>query len=729
MAIPPINDDPVTSESIKENRQKLQKSLREGQNRIVQSVNEVAHIQTEQLRLVQAEMDAAKARAGAELEAAREAKRAADQEEADAVAGKDKKSGGGGKVKLGKGGMFAKLGKALGGAVGGALGGLLKGLAWGLSAFAAPKVAAGVAVFGLFMLAIGKAIDLVGTGVKKFGEGLTGISVGMENLDKVAKKIDPKNLEKAGKSLAAFLEPLGMKSILGGIIVFLTGNLPSLAGAIEKLSTIKVDKANLQAAGDGMKAFLDKMGGGSFWSSIKGGLASKMVGDMDNISKAVETLDATGKKIVVADVQKVADSMEALHQPLADFSKGGIVANFVGSNALTDIAKGVNALANVKITDGNAVEVAAAMEALAGPLFKFSGASFIANFVGGDVGKNIAKQIEALLATDTKNIENLSKVAKALDTLAVPLLKFGVGGSLASFVGEKMGENVALQVENLLNMDTSNVDKIPVVTGALSALAPALIKFGTGGFFAKFVGEKMGENISKQVKDLLIMEADREKVDNVTYAMDKLGTSLAAFAGNKLIGGLADLGSKILGFLTGEKSPMEEIMKVGDNSEKLTQGADALERIAKAMQVFSKIKLARSQMDFSGLAENLGKSIPLMMMLSTGGTLKKGWFKSDISFGEKGSGGILNPDLKLEEVANKVALVREILTGIVSPRSLASGQMAAAGAGAGGGGGGTTVVNSPTVTNSQSNIAHSSRAMIGGPVAGNRNSWNARKQR
>ena len=174
---------------------------------------------------------------------------------------------------------------------------------------------------------------------------------------------------------------------------------------------------------------------------------------------------------------------------------------------------------------------------------------------------------------------------------------------------------------------------------------------------------------------------------------------------------------------------MEEIMKVGDNSEKLTQGADALERIAKAMQVFSKIKLARSQMDFSGLAENLGKSIPLMMMLSTGGTLKKGWFKSDISFGEKGSGGILNPDLKLEEVANKVALVREILTGIVSPRSLASGQMAAAGAGAGGGGGGTTVVNSPTVTNSQSNIAHSSRAMIGGPVAGNRNSWNARKQR
>ena len=29
MAIPPINDDPVTSESIKENRQKLQKSLRE----------------------------------------------------------------------------------------------------------------------------------------------------------------------------------------------------------------------------------------------------------------------------------------------------------------------------------------------------------------------------------------------------------------------------------------------------------------------------------------------------------------------------------------------------------------------------------------------------------------------------------------------------------------------------------------------------------------------------
>ena len=38
----------------------------------------------------------------------------------------------------------------------------------------------------------------------------------------------------------------------------------------------------------------------------------------------------------------------------------------------------------------------------------------------------------------------------------------------------------------------------------LSALAAALIKFGTGGFFAKFVGEKMGENISKQVIQKII---------------------------------------------------------------------------------------------------------------------------------------------------------------------------------------------------------------------------------
>ena len=479
-----------------------------------------------------------------------------------------------------------------------------------------------------------------------------------------------------------------------------------------------------------MKAFLDKMGGGSLWSSLKGGLASKMVGDMDNIAKAIETLDATGKKIVVADVQKVADSMNSLHQPLADFSKGGIIANFVGKNVGENTAKQVEALLATDTSNvANLPIVAKAMTDLAGPLAKFGGGSILTVFVGKNMGANVAKQVEALLAMDTSNIANLPIVTKALTDFAGPLAKFGGGSLIAKFVGENMGSNVAKQVEDLLNMDTSNVDKIPVVTGALSALAPALIKFGTGGFFAKFVGEKMGENISKQVEDLLKTEADREKVDNVTYAMDKLGTSLAAFAGNKLIGGLADLGSKILGFLTGEKSPMEEIMKVGDNSEKLTQGADALERIAKAMQVFSKIKLARSQMDFSGLAENLGKSIPLMMMLSTGGTLKKGWFKSDISFGEKGSGGILNPDLKLEEVANKVALVREILTGIVSPRSLASGQMAAAGAGAGGGGGGTTVVNSPTVTNSQSNIAHSSRAMIGGPVAGNRNSWNARKQR
>ena len=51
-------------------------------------------------------------------------------------------------------------------------------------------------------------------------------------------------------------------------------------------------------------------------------------------------------------------------------------------------------------------------------------------------------------------------------------------------------------------------------------------------------------------------------------------------------------------------------------------------------------------------------------MLSTGGKLDKGWFGNDIDFGK----GILDPALRLDDVAYKVAQVRQILQGGKAPK-------------------------------------------------------------
>jgi len=710
----------ATGDDITDNRQKLQKSMREGQNRITRAVTDVVRIQTQHLKMVEAEIDAERSRAGAELEASREATRKAGQDEQMANAtGKSAK--GGGKVKLAKGGIFAKLGKALGGAVGGALGAILRGLAGGIAAFANPLVAAGAVVFGAFLLALGKSIKMVASGVKTFGQGLTAISVGMTDLDNVGQTLSKGGLDVASAALARFLEPFGFKNVLGAIVVSLSGNLPKLAAGIESLSAMKINKKNLEDAGDGMSLFLSKMGGGGLLDSLMGAGLSQMVGSMDGVAKGIITLDAAGKQINVEDVKKVADAMSLLHQPLADFAKGGIIANFVGSNALPDIAKGVTALGNVKLAGGikQVTEVATAMNLLHQPLADFAKGGIIANFVSGDMGANIAKQIEALLATDTKNIGNMPLVVKAMDEISVPLTKFGGASLIAKFIGSEMGANIATQIEAILATDTSNIGNMPSVIKTLNDLSGPLAKFGAAGGIAKLVSGSMGENIKKQIDDLMTIDSDRAKVDNVVYALNKISPALSSFAGDSFVASLKGAGSAVLGFLSGGDSPMKQIESVGENHEKLAKGADALERISKSMSIFGKIKINSKNIDFKGLAEKLGIAIPLFQHLAIGGKYDgPGW--NNIDFGK----GILDPALRLDDVAFRVAQVSSILSGGAEPkRSTYTKKMNDAEAAqevAGGAGGGNSVVIGGGVTNTSTTVASHSTAMPAAQAGYNR---------
>ena len=120
------------------------------------------------------------------------------------------------------------------------------------------------------------------------------------------------------------------------------------------------------------------------------------------------------------------------------------------------------------------------------------------------MGANIAKQIEALLATDTKNIGNMPLVVKAMDEISVPLTKFGGASLIAKFIGSEMGANIATQIEAILATDTSNIGNMPSVIKTLNDLSGPLAKFGAAGGIAKLVSGSMGENIKKQIDDLAV---------------------------------------------------------------------------------------------------------------------------------------------------------------------------------------------------------------------------------
>ena len=186
MALPKVPkngaDDDATGEDITKNREELQKSLREGQNRTTVAVTEGSRLQSEHLKLINDQIDNERARAGAELEASREAKRKATIAGAGdgGTGGKAPKLGAGGKM----GGMFGALAGFVG-AVGKGAGMLLRGIAMGLAAFANPAVLIGAGALGLSILAIGVGVAgaawITGKALPTFTKGLKGF----EDLDEL----------------------------------------------------------------------------------------------------------------------------------------------------------------------------------------------------------------------------------------------------------------------------------------------------------------------------------------------------------------------------------------------------------------------------------------------------------------------------------------------------------------------------------------------------------------
>ncbi len=230
------------------------------------------------------------------------------------------------------------------------------------------------------------------------------------------------------------------------------------------------------------------------------------------------------------------------------------------------------------------------------------------------------------------------QVATLLSIAELP----GIGGDTVGFVATMLGLSSGLAAFALGKGANTVVD------GADKAIA----------YFAD--QPDFAQRIKDQVATLLSIPgmSAEGSVDDFLSTMSKISLGLIAFAGGELIGTLTEAGVALLGFF-GVDSPMDKVLALAKEADQLEKGAAALEKIANALEVFGNIKIARGGIDFAGLAEDLGKAVPLLDALANGGEVagSDGWLSSPLVFPK----GILDPSLRLDEMAEAISKVNYVL--------------------------------------------------------------------
>ena len=525
------------SESNKDNRQRLQKSLRSGLNLVRKSVDNLNVTVTELLELQRAGWEAQKIQEGLDLEASRE--------EARGLGGE----GGIGDVEIqgdvnldtekGAGGMFGKIGSAIAGSIGG----LFKGLGIGGGALlAGAGILAGGAGFLLKQIneLDGKAIraninellgikdDFGGMG-NFFLEGglfflaMTGIGVGLAAFS-------------VGQGVAAavnyFTEDSGFAETIRQNVLTLLSISDAAGGNLSFLADSAAFAAAMAGLGLGLAAFslgsiagtaavgigdaIDYFTGGSWAQSIK-----------DNVLTLLSIKDAAGGNLsFLADSAVFAAAMAGLGLGLVAFSIGGVagaattgvqesIDYFTGQNWAEIIKQNVMTLLSISDLPGIGADTAifvATMTGLAAGLVAFAigqGSANVANAIGKftdeeDFAERIKRQVGVLLSiTNDPNIsvDKATEFTKVLGIMGAGLAAFAGGqfvGALANAASSVLGFLTGSEspIEEMVKV-ADKADDLQRGANALDQIGAALNKISR----LKFDGSKL--NVKEFAQDLM----------------------------------------------------------------------------------------------------------------------------------------------------------------------------------------------------------------------------------
>jgi len=621
----------------------------------------------------------------------------------ESIKGSTAKAGGGG----GKGGGSSFGGGFLGGGLGGLLGGTALGggaLLGGMGALFAG---------GGYLL--DKLQDFDGEKVKKNILALTEIGD-----DLVAKE---------GSIGAAFGKT--------GLLVFMLGGIGTALIAF--------------GIGSGVNAAVDKFAGDSQWAeNIKTNilklneLTEIPFGDVVELSASLAMI---GTSLIAFGAGKaVATAADGIHASVDKFMGTGDFAQNVVDNVTTLVK-----IADLKLGDAGETALTLGMLGVGLALFGAgkavgsiadlaqAGASAAGKSAGVEMfekgdgfGQRIYTEVSNLLKIPDLPNASLGGVTGFVGTMtgiSAGLTVFAYGkaleggasalnGGVTYFTGKEnagFADRIYAEVKTLLSIADLNFKDSDGVFGeagkfavAMSGISAGLAVFAVGegataisGFMSKFAGEEgegTGERIASQVNALLTI-GDGKNLDNAAKAgkaMKDLGDGLADFAGGEFVGSLANVGTAIANFFSGEEGPFDKILALADDADDLEKAAKAIGTVAVNLDKVAAIKVGANTLNFKKFGEDLKSGVPAIekaVLGDEGGYFGYGKIEGLSKFGSDYEAAAKNIQLLRGSLSGEAPITKDnsrdvtnsLLRELIAVTSLAANSP---GGGPGGGGGG-----------------------------------------
>ena len=111
-----------------------------------------------------------------------------------------------------------------------------------------------------------------------------------------------------------------------------------------------------------------------------------------------------------------------------------------------------------------------------------------------------------------------------------------------------------------------------------------------------------------------------------------------------------------MSFLTGDKSPIQQIETIAGKSKELREGAGAITSISDGLDKMAALKFDGSDINVEDFAEDLMKSVPALEVAIAGGEVGGGWVTSGTKIK-----GLANPDVGWTEAAANINLLRQAM--------------------------------------------------------------------
>ncbi len=540
--------------------------------------------------------------------------------------------------------------KSMGSAVGAAA---AEGIGGGIGAAAGlAGIGAGIAGF-MAALSIGSVgLDWLGADYSGLGDAFASFSDAMENLSPTA------ILTLAGASAIAAqtssfknLYGLGTASGLTGLGAGISGFLIGLSLGDIGLGWIDNDYSNV---GQALASFSDAIGNLSIEAvSLLGGLAA----------------------VAIANTAFKGNA-KSLAMSMAGISAG--IGGFLGGLVLTDV--GLDWITSITGADGSAL--ISAFQMFNDSMSALSPTSILA------LGSIMAAAAALPKMSPSSFAKNMTGIGAGIGGFMAGLSAGDVGiewiNSIPAGSGEGLVSSFKIFNDAIMALSPTAMAALGVLMAAAGPLGGSvatglpLIGVGLAGFMTALAGAdtaitalssmtdgEPGEGLKSLFTNIfegIGAAKELNGVDLLTLGpgLVSVATGLAAFGVGSIISGLGQAAAAIISFFTGE-SAFDQIMKIADNADDLVKGGEALDKIAAALNRFASIKISEIDLDFTEFAKNLGQAIPFLDKLANGGTVEGSgsWWGlgEDINFPK----GLLDPSLKLTEMADAISKVNFVL--------------------------------------------------------------------